>query len=131
MTGSLIEFMIPENSKGKATSAEQPISLRNVDEAKPAFKIACGRMHNVNSWHKPAGFGSAKFSVMDTHGINVERPVQLSDYLQIDIPGPEPAAGDGYDWVQVEALENKADADLEQESCGMRVRSCKKTKQGF
>ncbi len=125
MADSLIDFMIPENSKGKATSVEQSISLDNVDEAKTIFKIACGRMHDVNSWHKLTGFGSAEFSVKDTHGIIVERPVQLNDYLQIDIPGPGPVAGGGYDWVQVEALENKADSDFEQESCGMRVRSCK------
>lgn len=125
MADSLVDFMIPENSKGKATYVEQSLSLDNVDEARAVFKIACGRMYDVNSWHKLAGFGSAAFYVKDTHGITVERPVQLNDYLQIDIPGPGPAAGDGYDWVQVEALENKADNNLEQESCGMRVRSCK------
>ncbi len=125
MPGSLIEFIIPENIKGKSTSAEDSVSFNNVDEAKIAFKLACSRMHDINSWHRLSGFASAKFSLKDSHGKNVERSAQLDDYVQIDIPGPGPASGDGYDWVQVEVLENKTNIDLEQESCGMRVRSCK------
>ncbi len=125
MPGSLIEFIIPENIKGKAISAEHSVSFNNVDEAIAAFKLACSRMHDINSWHKSSGFASAKFSLKDSNGTNVERPAQLDDYVQIDIPGPGPASGDGYDWVQVEALENEREIDLEQESCGMRVRTCK------
>lgn len=125
MPGSSIEFIIPENIKGKATSAEHSASFNNVDEAKAAFKLACSRMHDINSWHKLSGFASAEFSLKDPNGTNIERAVQLGDYVQIDVPGPGPVSGDGYDWVRVEAIENKTEIDLEQESCGMRVRSCK------
>ncbi len=124
MANSLIEDIIPENKKGKANSVEHSISLDNTEEASVAFTIACGRMHNVNSWHKLSGFASAVFSLKDPHGNTVERPAQIGDYLQIDVPGPGPASGDGYDWVQVEVIENKTNNDIEQQSCGMRVRSC-------
>ncbi len=48
----------------------------------------------------------------------------MGDCVQIDIPGPGPASGEGYDWVRIEALEDNSPAS-DEESCGMRVRSCK------
>ena len=50
----------------------------------------------------------------------VDRAVQKGDYLKIDIPGPGSVSGEGFDWVQVEAVE-EASAP-EKEHFGFRVR---------
>ncbi len=34
--------------------------------------------------------------------------------FQIDIPGPGPVSGDGYDWVQIEAMEELETPEIEQ-----------------
>ena len=39
--------------------------------------------------------------------------MQKDDHFKIDIPGPGPVSGDGFDWVQVEAIEEK-NSDEEQ-----------------
>jgi hypothetical protein len=42
------------------------------------------------------------------------------DYFKIDIPGPGPATGDGYDWVRIEAVEEINNPEVE--SVLVRVR---------
>jgi hypothetical protein len=87
-------------------------------------------MLNVNIWHKLSGFASAEFQLKDEQGMASHRLAEIGDYFQIDIPGPGPSAGDGYDWVQVEAIEDHSDPDAEDESYGMRVRACKNPNKG-
>ncbi len=128
---ALINTLIPDNKKGKPTNIEHSITLDTIEDAQDAFKRAYKRMLNINIWHKLSGFASARFLLRDQQGNEVNRLVQTGDYIQIDIPGPGPAAGGGYDWVQVEVIEDKTNAEAEEESYGMRVRSCKNpNKQG-
>ena len=58
---SLINTLIPENTKGKPTDVEHSITLDNREEALDTFKRAYKRMLNVNIWHKLSGFASADF----------------------------------------------------------------------
>lgn len=67
-----------------------------------------------------AGNISAEFQLVDKSGAEVQRTVQKGDYFKIDIPGPGTVSGDGYDWVQVEEVENTTTP--EGERFGFRVR---------
>ena len=118
--------IVPENIKGKHTDVEHSITLEDREEALEAFKRAYKRMLNVNIWHELIGFASAHFSLTDQQGNEASRLAKLNDYVRIDIPGPGPSAGDGYDWVYIEALENNIDPSVNHEAIGIRMRSCKK-----
>lgn len=121
----LFNNLIPENTKGKPTDMEHSITLNNREEALDTFKSAYKRMLNVNIWHQLSGFASADFLLRDQQGKETNRLAQVNDYIRINIPGPGPASGEGYDWVQVEAIEDNTNPESDEEAFGMRVRSCK------
>lgn len=112
--------VIPDNHTGKIIDAVESIELSSPTEAKELFQVVRHRLLDVNNWEHFAGAGSAGFQLVDSDGIEVNRPLQKGDFFKIDIPGPGPAAGNGYDWVKVEALEEYSSADVE--SLGIRVR---------
>jgi hypothetical protein len=112
--------IIPDNYSGKIIDAVESIELNDQTEAKAFFEVVKNRLLDVNNWEKLAGTGSATFQLVDSTGSEVSRPVQKGDYFKIDIPGPGPVAGDGYDWVRVEELEEISEAEVE--SVGLRVR---------
>lgn len=114
------EEIIPENQAGIETNTEASIELNSPEEAKNFYQKAKQRLLQVNDWHYIAGALTAGFQLTDREGKEVARSVQEEDHFKIDIPGPGPVTGDGYDWVQVEAIEEK---DEEQEqSITLRVR---------
>ncbi|MDQ6902604.1 MAG: hypothetical protein M3139_06280 [Bacteroidota bacterium] len=82
-------------------------------------------MLNVTIWHKLIGFANAEFALRDTAGKRSYRLAEDGDYLQIDIPGPGPSSGGGYDWVLVESIVDNRNPEGEEEQYGMRLRSAK------
>ena len=100
---------IPQNSSGVQTNTESETELGSIDEAKELFAKVRQRLLHVNEWHKIAGKLSADFQLTDANGEDVHRAAQKGDHFRIDIPGPGPATGDGYDWVQVENIEDNED----------------------
>ena len=118
--------IIPENTKGKHTDVEHSFTAGNREEALDIFKRAAKRMLNINIWHQLGGFATADFFLTDTKGETIERLGASGDFIKIDIQGPGPSVGDGYDWVRIEALEDRSDPGGNEESIAMRLRSCKK-----
>jgi hypothetical protein len=112
--------IVPENYSGKEIDAEDSAEFNNPAEAKSFFEVVKNRLLDVNNWHNLAGTVSSNFQLTDSTGNEVSRPVQKGDYFKINIPGPGPVAGDGYDWVRVEELEEVSDGEVE--SVGIRVR---------
>lgn len=115
--------IIPPGIKGKNTNLESSIDAGTNEEALDTFKRAYKRMLNPAIWHKLCGRVSAEFKLV---GENVDDPQRLAhegDYFRIDIPGPGPAAGDGYDWVKVESIVDHADPGGPAENYGMRLRA--------
>jgi hypothetical protein len=112
--------VIPGQYTGNVIDTVESIELKDTKEAKAFFAIVKDRLLNVNNWEQLAGMASAKFQLVDSRGQEVNRPVQKGDFFKIDIPGPGPVAGDGYDWVQVEELEKVSEGNVE--SVGIRVR---------
>ncbi len=125
MLSSLFDKWVPGNLNGKPTDLENTKTFNSKSEAQEAFKRAYKRMLNVTIWHKLIGFASAHFVLRDTLGRRSNRLAEVGDYFQIDIPGPGPSSGDGYDWVVVEAIKDNRRPEAEEEAYGMRLRSTK------
>jgi|SRR5688500_10701963 len=112
--------IVPEQQSGIETNTETSVELASSEEAKFFYEKVKQRLLHVNEWRDLAGSLSANFQLTDEDGKEVDRPAQKGDHFKIDIPGPGPATGDGYDWVQVEAIEETETDD--QQSIAIRVR---------
>lgn len=119
-----LESIVPENKKGKPSDIEHSVTEANREKAIDFFRIAAKRMLNINEWHRIGSFVSAVFVLTDATGKKLERPAALGDFIKIDIQGPGSSAGDGYDWVYIEALQDNSNTAAEEESIAMRVRAC-------
>lgn len=114
---------VPQHTKGKAVDLEQTVTENSTREAIATFKKACERLLTPSSWHQLSGVASADFKLSGAgNSPDQQSRASVNDYFKIDIPGPGPAAGDGYDWVQVENITENADASAE-ESLGMILRA--------
>jgi hypothetical protein len=118
--GRSVDRIVPRQRTGKAIDARASLTLKNENEAKAFFNIVKNRLQNVNGWADLSGNLSATFQLVNPDGMEVRRNLQRGDYLKIDIPGPGNKTGNGYDWVQIEDVENKSSASSE--SFSFRVR---------
>lgn len=115
--------LIPPEIKGKNINLEKSVELDTNDEAVYVFKRACNRMLNPASWHKLCGSASAEFTLNNEKAEEEHRLAKKGDLFKIDIPGPGPSGGDGYDWVRVEFVEEIDNPGRDEESCGMKLRA--------
>jgi hypothetical protein len=116
--------LIPEPIKGKQTDLKETVTLASKEDAVQTYKQACEKMLNPSLWHPLAGKLSAIFTVTDHNGEPVNELAGKGRYLQIDIPGPGPKAGQGFDWVQIELIVNESNPEAAEEYAGMKVRAC-------
>jgi hypothetical protein len=116
---------VPENIQGKPSDIEYSFTSASRKEAVHVFRMAAERMLDVNSWHHIGSSISAKFDLIDANLNKLDRPAALGDFIKIDILGPGSSAGDGYDWVCIEVLEDNRNPDAAIESLAMRVRPCR------
>ena len=120
MSKRKIDPIVPKQRTGKAIDATGSLSLKDENEAKTFFSVVKNRLQNVSEWADLSGNLSATFQLVDTDGMEVRRNLRKGDYFKIDIPGPGSKAGDGYDWVLIEEVEDKSSSDSE--SFSFRVR---------
>lgn len=114
--------LIPANTVGKALDIETSVTERTVEESITTFNRACKRLLNPPLWHQLSGSMSASFTLATPASDDAARLAQVNDYLVIDIPGPGPSAGSGYDWVQVENIAENVDPGADQ-SFGMKLKA--------
>ncbi len=117
---SKAEEIVPPQATGAQSNTESTATFDTVEEAKTFFETAKNRLLQVGRWHEIAGKGTAGFELTDAQGNSVSRAPQKGDHLKIDIPGPGPQTGDGFDWVQVEEVEETHEGEVE--CLAMRVR---------
>lgn len=114
--------LIPPQRIGNKLDTSHEYVASDAGEARRVFAAAAERLLNVNIWEKLCGPLSAKFSLRDERGEFADRSARTGDYFRIDVPGPGPASGDGFDWVKVEALSDRRNPASDEESVTMRVR---------
>lgn len=104
---------IPPQKIGEQMDVVEKRSFDNELEAIDFFELVKHRLLNVNRWSALAGSALSNFQLTNSYGNVVDRLVQEGDYLRIDIPGPGSSAGDGYDWVTVEKIEENSEAGMQ------------------
>ena len=114
--------IVPENVEGKSVDLEESVTENSPEDADNTFNRACTRLLNPPIWHQLAGTLSAEFELQDPAEGNPKRLAEVNDYLKINIPAPGNSAGDGYDWVKVEAIEENTLPDAAS-SFALRLRS--------
>jgi hypothetical protein len=116
------EKIIPSQKDGGKKDIQHSVTAVDDDDARKLFVIAWNRLIDINNWGKISGPMSAKFQLTDHNVKEVNRTAEKNDYFKIDLPGPGPAEGKGFDWVIIEAIEEKSDTSGPYESIGIRVR---------
>lgn len=114
------ESVIPPQQSGAESDTLSTVTLPTPEEAKSFYSLVKDRLLHVNGWQSLAGAATARFQLTDAQGNDVDRTAQEGDYFKIDVPGPGPVTGDGYDWVQIEKIEEKNEG--EEELIAIRVR---------
>ncbi|GAB4092499.1 hypothetical protein [Flaviaesturariibacter terrae] len=97
--------LLPPQETGGQSNTEASRSFASEAEAENFYETLRKRLLHVNGWQGLAGSGTARFQLTDASGQDVDRGVRPGDHVKIDIPGPGNASGEGFDWVQVEAVE--------------------------
>ncbi|BAU52365.1 hypothetical protein [Mucilaginibacter gotjawali] len=113
---------LPTQETGRQTDFTHEQKYPNVESAHKAFLAAAGRMLSVNNWHAYAGGASAKFTLCNNLGIEVDQMAGQGAFISIDLPGPGPDAGDGLEWVMIEKLVTEGGANTAEEYTLMTVR---------
>lgn len=113
---------VPPQEVGEKTDIEAHVEAADRGEAHKIFAEAKKRLLDVNHWSDISRGISASFVLTDCRGTIKKCSPQVGDYLRIDIPGPGTAAGDGFDWVRIELIEEEPDCLGQKEFVVMRVR---------
>jgi hypothetical protein len=116
--------LIPVNNQGKPTDLELSIVCDTVDKARFRYGKAVTKMQNPGIWHRLAGWVSASFTLIGADAGELYSLAAEGDFIRIDIPGPGPTEGGGYDWVKIEKMETYIDPTGQREWTGMKVRPC-------
>ena len=125
---SLPPLPIPEQKEGGQTDTNYSKTTTNKTGAHELFMKSRERLLNINEWDKIAGALSAVFQLTDAAGNVIAEKPKVGYYIKIDIPGPGTKAGQGYDWVRIEAIEENLNADAPVESILIRVRPAENPK---
>src|SRR6185436_15271936 len=113
--------VVPVNYQGKPVDLEFSVTCTSGVAAHELFGQAMSRLLQPNSWHDLAGWASADFILMGSDGNPVTRHPETGDFLRIDIPGPGPVDGHGFDWVVISKIEDYFNPVGEQEWVAMTV----------
>jgi hypothetical protein len=72
-------------------------------------------------WHNLPGFEGATFELEKVERSDESGIMQTADFIKIDIPGPGPHGGGGFDWVIAETIEENFDLEADN-SFAIRLR---------
>ena len=113
---------IPEQVQGQHTDVIAFADRPTQQEAHQLFLLAKDRLKDISQWHLFSGPGSGKFVITDARGNEVYKTAEQGDIFYIDLPAPGPVAGDGKEWVRIEAMEEIDNAEAESEYLTITVR---------
>lgn len=115
-----INSLVPAQVNGSQMDVVEERKLGSLNQAQEMFSAAAKRLLDIQDWGRISGL--SEFKVFTPDGKEALRPAQKGDLISIDIPGPGPVSGGGFDWVRIEEIGRMHDGD--QEMIGMRVRPC-------
>ncbi|VTR50641.1 Uncharacterised protein [Sphingobacterium thalpophilum] len=104
--------IIPEQKEGKKLDCFETVDFESTAAASHAFDTVCAHLARVNQWYELAEIPATTFQLTDRSGQPIDRPIQLHDYIRLDIPGPGLPSSDGYDWVTVVNIVDEGTEEL-------------------
>ncbi len=113
---------IPAQREGVRADIIEIRIAPDLQEAKLLFLKTRERLYDISQWGDISDGLSADFKLTDDTGLLKKDFPIPGDYIRIDIPGPGSAAGDGYDWVRIEQVEDKRMPEADEEWSAMTVR---------
>lgn len=113
---------IPAQEKGEQLDTIETVKAADEEEAREIFQAAKKRLLNVSGWSLISKGISAHFELTDQYGRPKEGAPAPGDHFRINIPGPGSPAGEGYDWVKVELVDDSADSNELSECVTIKVR---------
>lgn len=96
---------VPVQQEGRQSDIIENRFFSTTEQADKAFQLSGQRLYDINNWGNITKGISADFTLTDKRGNRLERKPEDGDYIRIDLPGPGSIAGHGYDWVQIETVE--------------------------
>lgn len=100
-----INELLPPQVKGTSTETSATVMAASEEDAEYIFERARERVLDVNNWTDHCRPMSVSFQLTDNTGENLQGRATEGDFIQIDLPGPGPRGGRGYDWVRIEKVE--------------------------
>jgi hypothetical protein len=120
---------IPEQHKGNHVDTVNEVTFSTRQHAQKLFDLARTRLLDMSNWTKIADGPSSEFELTDNLGNPIERLVQQGDKFKIDLPmTPGSSSGAGYDWVEIEHIQDEFDSAEDTEITSIRVRPTKNPK---
>jgi hypothetical protein len=116
------ETVVPPQEVGAKLDTDFAVTCATREQGIELFRASSQRLLDVNEWHLLCGPPTARFEVVSPQGVPVSRMAMERDFFRISIPGPGPLEGGGFDWVQIETIESRVDAVLDEARLSMRVR---------
>lgn len=113
---------LSSQEEGTQSDIVETIEAADAQDAKLLFLKARERLFDISHWENISEGLSASFDLTDKHGNLKEGFPEKGDHIRIDIPGPGSSAGQGYDWVRVEMIEDKRAGDTDKEWSIIKVR---------
>lgn len=115
--------IVPKQKVGNSSGAAHKVLCSDRSAAISLFQKAKARLLDVNNWHEYGGEAGAHFELRDARG-NKEEAARIGSFIRIDLPGPGPRAGKGFDWVIIEDMKSETDDTVDEEWFAFRVRPC-------
>ena len=115
--------LVPENIEGKPVDIEKTVQRSSAEEALDTYNTAKTILLRPFLWQSLPGFEGASFELEKADSADESGVMQKEDFIKIDIPGPGPHSGEGFDWVTVEMIEENFDPEADN-SFGIMVRPC-------
>lgn len=113
---------VPQQREGDQADIVETVTTPGEEQAKEVFKNARQRLLDVSNWGVISKGISAEFLLTDNLGQPKEGKPEPGDHFRINIPGPGSKAGEGYDWVRVETVEDETGDSGSSESIMIKVR---------
>ncbi|PWS33838.1 hypothetical protein [Pedobacter paludis] len=120
-----LDDLIPKQINGKQTDIEESHDFETEQQAQDFYELAKSRLLDISNWHSISKIEASAFCLIDQQNNPVDRLPMVDDFIRIDVPGLGNQAGQGFDWVRIEHLEEYIEEDQQEAIFIMRARPCK------
>ena len=96
---------IPQQVEGRKMDTSTFVSFDTLQEAQDFYQIARRRLLHISQWYNIAKIPMASFKHLNRFGQATLASPEVGDFIEIDIPGPGLSSTGGYDYVQIERIE--------------------------